>query len=116
MHGDVAIGVAGVTHDESADIGSCIFFYCLALTDKNLTVDVEKVLAFHAFFTGNTAYEEGPIDVFKSFVEVSGRENIMEERECAVIELHDDAFKGLESLGDFDEVKGNGLVFAEDLS
>lgn len=116
VHGDVAVGITGITDDEGTDIRGSIFFDSLALTDKDFSVDVEEVTAFHALLAWDGADEEGPVDVFEALVEVGSGDDICEEWEGTIFEFHDDAFKCIEALRDLDKVKGDGLIFAEDFA
>ena len=113
IEGDEAVGVAGIADDEDADIGGGGALDGLALTDEDLAVDVEEVLAFHALFAGDAADEEGPVHAAEGFVHVGSGDDALEEREGAVVEFHDDALEGWEGGFDFEELEDDRLIGAE---
>lgn len=113
VHGDPAIGVAGVADDEDADVAGGIFFDGLALADEDFAVDAEEVLAVHTGFSWEAADEEGPVDIFKALIEVGCVDDVLDEGKGAVFDFHADAFEDFASGGDFDEVEGDRLVWAK---
>jgi len=85
------------------------------LADEDLAVVLEEVSALHAGAAGLGADEEAPVGVLEADGGVGGLDDALEERESAVVELHGDAFEGLEGLfeGGFDELEDDRLVGAE---
>ena len=112
--GDEGVGVARVTDDE--DLDGLLGVACdgFALTDEDLAVDAEQVLALHAVLARDRADEQAPIGVLEAFVEVAGGDDVGEQRERAVLEFHHHAGEGVETGSDFDKVEGDRLVGAED--
>ena len=72
VHGDEAVGVAGIADDEDAHIGGGVFFDGLALADEDLAVDAEQVPALHPGFAGHAADEQRPVHVLEAFIEIGG--------------------------------------------
>ena len=114
VHGDQAIGVAGVPDHQHADVGSGVLLYCPALSGKDLAVDAEQVSPLHPGLAGNASHEQGPVGSPEAFVEVTGGADVLEKRKGAVVQFHDDSLESLHAGLDLDQVEGDGLIRAED--
>src|SRR5437763_5018731 len=79
IHGDEAIGIAGVSHNMDANILGRVFLENLALTDENFAIDPEQVLSLHAGFSGHAADEQRPIYAAKALVEAGGGDETFEQ-------------------------------------
>ncbi len=66
----------------------------LALADEDLAVDPEQVLALHARLARHGADEERPVDALEALVQRGGGHDPLEEREGAVLQLHDHPAQG----------------------
>ena len=111
---DEGVGVARIADDEDLDGLLGVARDGFALADEDLAVDAEQVLALHAVLARDRADEQAPVGVLEAFVEVAGGDDVGEQRESAVLEFHHDAGEGVEAGSDFDEVKSDRLVGAED--
>ena len=113
LHGDEAVGVAGVADNEDADAGFSVVVDRFALADKDFAVDPEEVGALHALLAGDGSDEECPVDVLEAFAEVGSLNDLGEEGEGTVVELHGDTFEGGHAGLDLHEVEGDRLVGAK---
>jgi hypothetical protein len=86
------------------------------LSDKNLAVDAEQFLAFHARLARHAADEERPADAVEAAVEIACRLDAFEEREGAVLQFHGHALQGRHAGFDFDQLQDDRLVGPEDLA
>ena len=71
IHSDQTIGIAWISNHEHAHIGCSIFLDRLTLSDKNLAVNPQQVLAFHAGLARNTPDQQRPVHIAKTLVEIS---------------------------------------------
>ncbi len=67
LHGDEAVGVAGVANNQDADAWLCVVVDRLALPDKDFAVDPEEVGSLHALLAGDGSDEECPVDVLEAY-------------------------------------------------
>ena len=67
----------------------------------------------HAGLARHRAHEDGDIGVTERGVGVVGADDVGEQRERAVVELHADAFEGAEGRGDLEQLQRDGCVRAE---
>mgnify|MGYP003694768455 CR=1 FL=1 len=62
---------------------------------------------------GTLPTSKRPVHVAETFIEIGGRRDSLQERECAILQLHDHAFESVESRWDFDQMQRDGLFRAE---
>ena len=105
VHRNEAVGVAGVAHHEDADVIGGVALDCLSLTDEDLAINPEEILALHARLAGNAADKQGPIGTVEAVIEIRGRLDRLEQGKGAVVEFHDDGGKGLHAGLDLDEAQ-----------
>jgi len=60
------------------------------------------------------AYEQRPVGPGKTFVDIAGWSNVLEQGKGSVFQFHDDALESLHSRLDFNQVEGYGLIRAEE--
>ena len=113
VHRDQAIRVARIANDKNAHISRRMFLDRLTLPDKYFTVNAEQIFTLHTCFARNTSDEQGPVHVAETFIEIGGRRDSLQERECAILQLHDHAFESVERRWDFDQMQSDGLFRAE---
>jgi hypothetical protein len=75
VHRDQAIGVARISNHQDSDVGRSVAFDCLALSDENLAVDPEKILALHAGLAWNATHQQCPVNIAEAFVEIGRRDD-----------------------------------------
>lgn len=114
--GDEGIGVAGIGDDDDAHIIGGAVVDGLTLTDEDCAIGADEIAALHACLTGHTTDEQCPVDAIKGDVGVITGDDALKEGLGAVVEFHDDAFKRLHCLGDFQNLEDDGLVSAEDFT
>ena len=113
MHGDQAIGVAGIADHQDPDVAGGVLFEGASLTDEDLAVDAEQVLAFHASLAGHAADQQCPIHAFESFVQAGGRNDSLQQRKRAVVQFHDHTSQGGQGRFNFHQMQNHGLIWAE---
>jgi hypothetical protein len=114
--GDEAVGVAGVADHEHAYVIRCVAGDGLALGFEDAAVDVEQVATLHAGLAGDRADEQGPGRAVEGHVEVSCALDAGEQREGAVVELHDDALEGLHAGLDLEQAQDDGSSETKELA
>src|SRR5581483_2289158 len=87
---DETVRVAGVADDEHAHVVRGVLRDRLPLRLEDPTVHVEQVAALHAGLAGDRPDEQRPARAVERGVEVRRGDDVGEERERAVVELHDD--------------------------
>ena len=112
-HGYPAICVAGVAHYENSYVVGGILFDSLALAYEYFAVNSEQVGALHSLLAGHAAHEQSPVCAVEAFVQIACGDYVVEQRECAVVQLHLHALQRLHSGLYFNEVQLHGLIRAE---
>lgn len=112
-HGDEGVCVAGVAYDQDAYVSGGVGGDSLALTSEDFAVDVQQITTFHTCLARNGAYKHAPVGAFEAFCEVAGGNDFVDERECTVLEFHNNALKCVHGGFDFDQAKVDGLVCAQ---
>lgn len=113
VHGDHAVGVAGISHHEHAHIAGGILRNRIALANEDFAVDAQQILALHSLLAGNAAHQERPIHILKSFIKAGGGHNALEKRKSAIVQFHHHSLESGQCGFDFDQMKNNRLVWAE---
>ena len=113
IHGDEAVGVAGVAHNMDAHVARGVLLNRLALADKDLSVDAEQLFAFHAGLAGHAADQQSPVDAAEPFLKVGRRHDAFEQRKGAILQFHHHPLEGGQRGLDFEQVQNQGLVRPE---
>ena len=87
----------------------------LALSDEDLAVDAEQVGPFHALLARHGTDQQRPVTVPEPLLKIGGLHDLLQQRERAVVQLHDHAPQGIQRGFDFDQVQSDRLVRAEHL-
>src|SRR6185437_5326801 len=87
-----------------------------ALRGEDLRVREQQVLALHARAARPRADEQRHMAVAESDLRVVAGHDLVEQREGAIGQLHDDAVQCLQSRGDLEQVQVHRLVRPEELS
>merc|ERR1719474_2344432 len=116
VRADQGVGVGWVANNENLAglLGKLV--ECLALHFKDLHVEGKQVLPLHSFFAGHSTNEESSIHILEGHVRIIGSHHIPDQRQRAVLQLHDDSSKGAHGHGDVEQVEDKGLVFSKDIS
>jgi hypothetical protein len=109
VRGDESVGVGGVADDEDADVAARRAIKRPPLDGENLRVYAQEVLAFHARGARACTHEERELGVPERGFRLLGGDDVVEEREGAILEFHDDALEGLSGLRDLEELEDHGL-------
>ena len=91
LHGDVGVGVAGVTHHANANVAASDFIQSTTLLLEDLTVSRQKVRAVHARATRTSAHQEDAFGVLEEGLFICASGHFSQERESAVAQFHHDA-------------------------
>src|SRR5205814_6332643 len=79
----------------------------------NLAVDAKQILSLHPGLARHAADKQGPVQASKSFIEIRRRDDVFQERKCAIVQLHDNPLERIEGRRNFDQVQSNRLVGTE---
>ena len=112
-HGYPAICIAGIAYYENSYVIGGVLLNSFTLAYEYFAVDSEQVGAFHSLLAGHAAHEQSPICAVEAFVQIACGDYVVEQRECAVVQLHLHALQRLHSGLNFDEVQLHGLIRAE---
>ena len=115
VHGDEAVRVAGIADHEDVDVVGGITLNCLALADEDLPVDTEEIFTLHTGLTRHATDKQRPVGSAESMVKIGSRLDRFEERESAVVELHDHTGQSLHSRLNLDQAENDGLVASKNL-
>ena len=115
LHGDIGIGVGGITDDQHLHAAAGDGVERLPLLGEYLRVLQQEVLALHPGAARAGADEHGNVDVLERHLGVRGAAHAGEQGKCAVLELHHDALQGGLRLVDrqLQHLQLHGLVAAE---
>src|SRR5579859_1329431 len=112
-HGDEAIRIAGIAHNQYAYVSGGASLNRLALAYENLTVDAQKVLPLHAGLARHAAHQQCPIHTSEPFIERGRRYHSLEQRESAIVQFHHYTAESRDSWFDFQQVKDHRLVLSK---
>jgi hypothetical protein len=85
----------------------------LSLSKEDLSMLEEKILAFHSVFARESAAHDDDVGEGEALSGISGEDDLVNEREVAVLKLHIQSSESLFSDGKIKKVEGNTLVLAE---
>ena len=81
-----AVGIARIANDKNADVFGRVFLNRLRLADKNIAVNLEQILAFHARLARDAADQQSEVHIFETFIEIRRRDDPFEQRRGAVVD------------------------------
>ena len=84
-----------------------------ALYFENFGVGVQQVGAFHALRTRARTNQQSDVGIFEGNFGVVCREDVVKERESAILHFHDHAAQCLLRLRQVEQLQDNGLVASE---
>ena len=90
---DQRVRVARVADDEHAAVVGGVAGDRGSLSREDAAVDAQEVLALHALPAGHRPDQQGPVRARERRVGVGGRDHLVEQRECAILELHPHALQ-----------------------
>jgi hypothetical protein len=114
--GDQRIRVRGIADDEHTDVAIRDCIERLALRREDLRIRQQQILALHARAARTRADQQSNVAVLERDPRVVGRDDLVERRERAVVELHDHALQRAERRRDFQQVQVDRLIGAEHLA
>lgn len=113
---DQSVGVGGVADDDGLAVALGVVVHGLTSVDEDLAVVLEEVGALHAGATGLGADHEGVVDVLEGNTLAVGDDDVVEQRESAIMELSLDSLESVLSLGEVEQVEDHSLVGTEELA
>ncbi len=113
LHRDVAVGVGGVADDTNLHVARGLLAERLALRGEDRAVGLQQVLAEHARPARHRADEDRDLGSVETLHGIVVGFDAREQREGAVVELHDDAVDRAHGGLDVDELEDDRLVLAE---
>ena len=113
---DESVGVGGVADDDGLSVTSAVIVDGLANIDEDGTVVLEEVSTLHARATRLGTDEEVVVDILEGSGEVASDDNLVEEREGAIVQLSLDTAENLLLEGQIEEVQNDALVLAKELT
>ena len=127
LHGDVRVGVGRVAHHDHLHVTLGHFVQGAALRDEHGGVLLQQIAALHARATRRGADQQRDVDVLEGDLGVVGGGDALEQREGAVVELHQRALEALHGaegdlacgvldVGHFEQAQDDGLILAQHLA
>ena len=116
LHGDEAIGIARIAHDQDADIRRGVFLQGAALASENFAIDGQQILALHARLARNAADEQCPMNAAKTLLQIRRGGQFLHGGRGAIFQFHDHPLQNGQRLGDVHQVKNHGLIGAKDFA
>ena len=90
-HRDQTVCIGRVADDENVHVRRRMVVNGAPLLGEDLAVDAEEIGTLHIGFARNSADEQRPVDLIHRLVDVGAVAHALEQRERAVIQLHDDS-------------------------
>ena len=115
FHGDVSVGVGGVTDHQHLDVAAGDSVQGLALGGEDLTVDGQQFSALHAGFAGHGTDQQCVVGVLEGGHRVAVGFHADQQGKGAVFEFHHDALERLLRAFNrhFEQLQNNRLVLAQ---
>jgi hypothetical protein len=118
LHRDVGVGVGGVADDQHLDVARGDGVQRLALRREDGAVDGQQLGTLHARAARTRAHQQRVVGVLEGAHRVAVGFHAGQQREGAVLELHDHALQCVLGLlvGDLQQLQDDGLVLAQHLA
>ena len=113
---DERVGVSGVADNDGLAIAGGVVVDGTANIDEDLAVVLEEISTLHAWATGLGTDKEVVVNILEGGGKIAGDDNLVEEREGAVMELSLDTLEDLLLEGEIEKVKDNTLVLSEEFT
>ncbi len=113
---DQGIGVGRVADDKHFHVSAGMIIDRLTLWAEDTAICRQQVLAFHALFAWHRADEQGKVAILERNIRVVSGDDIVQEREGAIVQFHDHALERAERRRDFQQVKVDRLVRSKHVS
>jgi hypothetical protein len=83
---------------------------------EDLRIGEQQILALHAWSTRARADQQGDLAVLEGDFRVIGRDDLVQQRERAVVELHHHALQRRQRRRDLQQMQVHGLVIAQQMT
>lgn len=87
MLADHSVSVCGITDDDGFSVTFAVVVDGLSSLNKDLSVVLKEVGAFHSWATGLSTNQEVIVDFLEGSGEVAGNDDFVEQGESAVVEF-----------------------------
>lgn len=113
---DEGVGVSGVSDNDGLDVSGGVVVDGLTDINKDLTVVLEEIGTFHTGASGLGSDEEVVVNILEGGGEIGGDDDLVEEREGAIVEFSLDTLEDLFLEGEIEEVEDDSLVLSEEFT
>ncbi len=116
VHCDQRIGVAGIAHNKHAHIARRVVVDGASLSCEDSTVDRQQIVPLHSRLAWHRADQQRPVHILEALVDIGRLHDIVDKRECAVVELHHHTAECSKRAGKLDQVEGDTGIGTEHLA
>ena len=116
FHGYISVGVGRVAHYEHFHVAASHLVQRGALRGEDIGIGMQQIGTFHAFAARAGTDQNSDFGILKCGFGVAGGKHISQQREGAVVQLHNHALYGLLRLRQIEQLQDNGLVCAEHIA
>ena len=113
--GDQAVGIGRIADHENLDAARGMVVQGLALHREDRRVGFHQFAAFHARSARPRPDEERIVRTLEGGIRIVGGNDVLHQRERAVVDLHDHAVQGTHRGRNLQELKDHGLVRSQHL-
>lgn len=113
---DKGVCVGWISNDNGLDITGTVIVDSFANIDKDLSVVLEQVSAFHTWSTRLGTDQEVVVDILESSGKVASDDDLVEKWEGTIMEFSLDTLEHLLLEGEIKQVKNDSLVLAEEFT
>ncbi len=113
---DQCVRVRRIAHDKDLHMAIRDFVECLALCGENLRIGEQQILALHARTARTCTDQQADVEVAERHLRIIRRDDLVERRECAVVQLHHHPVERAQRRSDLQQVQVHRLVGAQHLA
>jgi len=113
---DEGVGVCRISNHQNFDTFLGMLVHGLALHLEDLDIGRQQVLPLHALLPGHGAHQESSINILKCNIGIIRCNHVLDKREGAVLDLHDNSPQDPHHGSDVEQVQAERLVHPEDIA
>src|SRR5690554_6669373 len=107
---DQGVGVGRVADDQYTHVAAGVVIERLALHREDRGVGFQQVLALHARSARARTHQQREVSVLERDIGIVGGNDILHQREGAVVDFHDDTVERIHGLGNFEQLQNDRLI------